>query len=249
MRRRKKNLRQWVAVPALASLGITLVAYGQNLVLEEVSLAAPARPVAAAAAPRAAKDRLTAGAPAATGSAATTEGNPEFGSSIPGGTSQVQQPPGRIHSTSQDEMVRRARENSGREDPFVTLVLPQAVVIQPIAPPAPPPQMVVVRPGIPAPRAVQVNPVTGRRQTFVDGQWVDEIIQNNPDDPRWSVQGIINTGRESQVILEQDGTTYEAHIGEILPDGAKVVAISGSQVTLLAHGRRYVKTIGGLEPQ
>lgn len=249
MRRRKKNFRQWVAVPALASLGITLVAYGQNLMLEEVSLAAPAGPVAAAAgaAVPAARNPAPASAPAATGSA-PAQGNPEFGGTVPGGTPQVQQVPGRIRSTSQDEMVRRARENSGREDPFVTLVLPQAVAIVPVAPPAPPPQP-QVRTSMAVPPPVRIDQVTGRRQTFVGGRWVDEIIQYSADEPRWTVQGILNTGRESLVILEQDGMTYEAHIGEVLNDGAKVVAISGSQVTLLAHGRRYVKTIGGLEPQ
>lgn len=248
MRRRKKNLRQWVAVPALASLGITLVAYGQNLMLEEVSLAAPAEALSAAAGV-AGSGKGPGGAGVASGSVATTAGNPEFGGTVPGGTAPAAQAPGRIRSTSQDEMVRRARENSGREDPFVGLVLPQAVAIVPVAPPAPPSQTVAARPPSFQPVS-RISPVTGRREVRqADGTWVEETIYANPDDPRWTVQGILNTGRESLVILEQDGVTYEAHIGEVLNDGAKVVAISGSQVTLLSRGRRYVKTIGGLEPQ
>lgn len=255
MRRRNKNLRRWVAVPALASLGMALVAYGQNLMLEEVSLGAPAMAAGNAASRGAPGPKSVPGeAGGASGSVDVGVTNPEFGGQAPGSSGPYQLTPGRIRSTSQEEMVRRARENSGREDPFVGLVLPQAVAIVPVAPPAMPaprpPQHVTVRPPSIAAPVTRINPATGRKEVQQqDGTWVEETIYANPDEPRWTVQGILNTGRESLVILEQDGVTYEAHIGEVLNDGSKVVAISGSQVTLLSRGKRYVKTIGGLEPQ
>ncbi len=247
MRRRKKGPRHWVVVPALASVGITLVAYGQNLVLEDVSMAvvgAPA-PTYSGRKPADNAQAKAGGQQPASSSVAATAANPEFGGPA-AGTQPLQQAPARIRSTSQDELVRKARENAGREDPFVALLLPQAVIIQPVFIPTPPPQSRTIIPQAPRRR---VDPVTQRTQVFQDGRWEDEIISVNPDEPRWTVQGILNTGRESLVILEVDGVTREAHIGEVLEDGAKVVAISGSQVTLLSHGRRYVKQIGGLDIQ
>jgi len=245
MRRRKNGPKRWVMVPALASLGVTLVAYGQNLVLEDVSMAAPAVEAAAAAArPGARPDPKATPVAQATGSASAA--NPEFGGPGTAGPVQVQVAPTRIRSTSQDDLVRRARESSGREDPFVSLLLPQAVVIQPVFIPTPPPptQRTVV-PQAPPRRFNQVTQRYEIRQ--MDGTWTEETIAANPNEPRWTVQGILNTGRESLVILEVDGVTREAHIGEVLEDGSKVVAISGSQVTLLSAGRRYVKQIGGLD--
>jgi hypothetical protein len=227
-------------VPALASLGITLVAYGQNLVMEEVTLAAPMAAAPDAEAKPGEEGDAKGAQDAATGS--VTAGNPEFGGTF-GRQGPVERAPARIRSTPQEELVRRARENSGREDPFVSLVLPEAVVIQPVFIPTPPPS---TRPSISAPRVMtRVNPITQRTERLVGGQWVEEVIQANPDEPRWTVQGILNTGREQLVILDLDGVAREAHIGEILEDGSKVVSISSNQVTLLSQGRRYVKTIEG----
>lgn len=231
--------KHWVLVPALASVGITLVAYGQNLVLEDVSMAAPA---ARAAAGRGGGARQASPAPQASPATGSATANPEFGGPAPGAAAP--QGPARIRSTTQAELVRHARESSGREDPFVSLLLPQAIVIQPVFIPTPPPAH---RPLVRT-QERRVNPVTRRWEVRqADGNWEEEILTVSPDEPRWTVQGILNTGRESLVILELEGVTREAHIGEVLEDGSKVVAISGQQVTLLSHGRRYVKQIGGLE--
>ncbi len=224
MRHPVKRKRRVLVVPALAGLGTLLIGYGHWLSLPSASLAAPLP--AAAQAPAA----LPAGN-SATGSA--TQGSPEFGGAA-GAASPG--PTDRIFSTTPDQLIREARENSGREDPFVALTLPEAHVIVPLPPPTPKPEVYIPPP--PTPKPVQKKYVPGRG-------WITVPVVVH-EAPQWTIQGILNTGSQQLVLLvDPDANTVSAGVGDVLPDGSRVVSITPQQVTLQFQGERYVKTIGG----
>gem|GEM_PF-1393782 len=185
----------------------------------------------------------------ATGDAALTlpasgSGNPEFGASPPPASASVPNPgPGTTNRESKiHQLIREARSRSGREDPFRSLLRDKNMQVVPI--PAP----VIIKPKIAPPPVIVPPPgkvARTLRRPGPGGQYIEEIVYLDPDEPLWELQGILNTGREALAVLELDGLTREARIGEILEDGSKIVSINSTQVVLLNRGRRFVKNIGG----
>ena len=214
--RRKAAWSRFIAIPALAGMGTVLLSFGHRL-SSDASLAAQLPPAA-----------NVAGVPAATGSA----GNPEFGGAA---SESLPVDSNRIPSTTVQDLVERARADSGREDPFVALTMPDAFHIVPLPPPTPKPQVYIPPPPPPRPTV----------RKLVDGRWITVPIVVH-ESPQWNVQGILNTGRDQLVLLvDPDDNTVPARVGDVLPDGSKVVSITSQQVTLEFQGQRYVKTIGG----
>ncbi len=217
MRQSINRKKRVLVVPALAGLGTLLIAYGHSLSLPAASLAAP----------------LPAALPAGNTATSSAQGSPEFGGApgaAPAGSTD------RIFSTTPDELIREARENSGREDPFVALTLPEAHVIVPLPPPTPKPEVYIPPP--PTPKPVQKKYVPGRG-------WITVPVVVH-EAPQWTIQGILNTGSQQLVLLvDPDANTVSAAVGDVLPDGSRVVSITPQQVTLQFQGERYVKTIGG----
>lgn len=212
--RRKTGFVRILAIPTLAGLGTLLLGFGHKM-SADASMAAQLPPAA----------NVAGGGAVASGSA-----NPEFGAA----TSSVPSDPDRIPSTSVQELIREARANSGREDPFVALTLPEAFHIVPLPPP---PIKPVWTPPPPPPRST-VKKLVGNR-------WITVPVVEHRS-PQWNVQGILNTGEDQLVLLvDNDNNTVPARVGDVLPDGSRVVSISPQQVTLEFQGQRFVKTIGG----
>ncbi|MEB3298612.1 MAG: hypothetical protein VKO21_03915 [Candidatus Sericytochromatia bacterium] len=183
---------------------------------------------------------------AATGPAKAETGNPEFGAPPdPQPASASASPsaqPAKMRESKIDNLVREARMRSGREDPFRSLLKDPQLQIAPL------PLPVIQRPKVTPPPVIVPPPgkvARTVRRLGPGGRFIEEIIYLDPDEPLWELQGVLNTGREALAVLELDGLTREARIGEILEDGSKVVGISANQVVLLSRGRRFVKNIGG----
>lgn len=247
------SFKQVLVIPALTTLGLGSLVYAQHLSLERPVNAAPlssapvsgtapesfqiAQAPAAEAPPAAGAAPAAQAAPVQVAQAAAAAQGVEFGD----GSEHTN--PNAIRATSRNDLIRQARENSGREDPFVALLNPSPNLIVPLAPP---PELKPV-PAIPS------APGKGGRggpggtnlslpapNVYYDNGVAYEI-------PTWSVSGILNTGRDAIAILEKDGSIREARLGEVLEDGSKVVKIDSSSVVLQKQGRRYAKTIGGAE--
>ncbi len=240
------SFKQVMIIPALTALGLGSLLYAQHLSLERPVNAAPlptsqAAPVASE--PQAGEPFQVAQADPVQMAAAAgpTAQGVEFG----GAEGAPVTDPNQIRATTRNDLLKQARENSGREDPFVSLLNPSANLIVPLAPePAPLAELESI-PSIPkAPGKGKGTAGTGislpAPNVYYDGGVAYEV-------PTWNVSGILNTGRDAIAILEKDGAIREARLNEVLEDGSKVVKIDSSSVVLQKQGRRYAKTIGGTE--
>ncbi|HEY9855111.1 MAG TPA: hypothetical protein V6D05_05185 [Stenomitos sp.] len=279
MTTRKVTFQQVMIIPALTTLGLGSLLYAQNLSLSAPVDAAPlgkgtpnpalvidalvpkatqpaaiAAPKPAIAAPKPAKaaPAISLAAPpgAETAQPAPTGpvlNNPEFGTVAPVANDH-------IRATTKADLVRMARENSGREDPFVALVNPDPAIIQPL------PAIPEFRPVKVIPQKILTAPKTVKVATRINAQGNREVVIDPPEAgdepargplvlPKWNLAGVLNTGREQLALLEQDGSTREARLGEILEDGSRVVKIESNKVVLMLNGRRFPKTIGGADAQ
>lgn len=276
MTTRKITFQQVMIIPALTTLGLGSLLFAQNLSLSAPVNAAPLggatpnpalvidallpkagtqatpqaapKPVKAVAQP--AKIMLAAPQGAQEAQAAPTGpviNNPEFGSMAPA-------PSEHIKATTKLDLVRLARENSGREDPFVALINPDPAIIQPL------PVIPEFRPVRVVPDKALTAPRTTRMATRINAQGNREVVIDPPEAgdeaargplviPKWNLAGVLNTGREQLALLETDGSTREAKLGEVLDDGARVVKIESNKVVLMLNGRRFPKTIGGADAQ
>lgn len=245
------SFKQVLVIPALTTLGLGSLVYAQHLSLERPVNAAPLSSSAVsgtapesfqiAQAPAAnAQPAAGAGAKAAPAQVAQA---PASAQGVEFGDSSEHTNPNAIRATSRNDLIRQARENSGREDPFVALLNPSPNLIVPLAPP---PELKPV-PAIPsAPgRGGRGGPGGTNLSLPAPNVYYDNGVAY--EIPTWSVSGILNTGRDAIAILEKDGSIREARLGEVLEDGSKVVKIDSSSVVLQKQGRRYAKTIGGAE--
>ncbi len=274
MTTRRITFQQVMIIPALTTLGLGSLLYAQNLSLSPVNAeplgatphpalvvdglvgrsSKPAAPKAkpAAAAQPAAQPKITLAAPpgAEPAQAAAPTGpvanNPEFGAVAPAQNEHIK-------ATTKADLVRMARENSGREDPFVALINPDPTLIQPlpIAPEFRPvkviPQKTLTTPKVKV--ATRIN-AQGNREVVIDPPEAgDEPARGPLVIPKWNLAGVLNTGREQMALLELDGSTREAKLGEVLEDGARVVKIESNKVVLMLNGRRFPKAIGGADAQ
>lgn len=242
------SFKQVMVIPALTTLGLGSLVYAQHLSLERPVNAAPlptspiAQPAPAAGTSepfQVAQAEPRQVAQAAVGSQPAQ--SVEFGDANPAPEAN----PNQIRATSRSDLLRQARENSGREDPFVALLNPSGAVIVPL------PTSQTAIPEMDSLPSMPGSPRRGRGASgtsltlpapnvYYDGGVAYEI-------PTWSVSGILNTGRDAVAILEKNGSIREARVGEVLEDGSKIVKIDSSSVVLQKQGRRYAKTIGGSE--
>jgi|GEM_PF-2485467 len=252
MKRRVIHLHQVLVVPALTTLGLASLLMARDLPLSEPVSAAPGiAPASAAEAAPSAAPPATAGNGGA-GLSAVNEAalaSPEFGG---GGTA-----PNVLHATRMRDLVRKAREVSGREDPFVPLTMPDAEKVVPLATlesvkPAAPAGLIV--PAAPRKPAAVRSPVM-MAALDTSGRPVSNLVIDPPEAgdepargpvvvPRWSLAGVLNTGREQVALLEADGMSREAKLGEVLEDGARVVKIESGRVVLMLNGRRFPRLLG-----
>ncbi len=234
------SFKQVMVIPALTTLGLGSLLYAQHLSLERPVNAAPL-PTSAAVPPAAAEPyQLAQAEPMQLAQAAPTAQGVEFGGSEPHETN-----PNQIRATTRNDLLKQARENSGREDPFVSLLNPSATLIVPLPAESVPLAELESVPAIPSmPGKGKGSSGTGLSlpapNVYYDGGVAYEV-------PTWSVSGILNTGRDAVAILEREGSIREARLNEVLEDGSKVVKIDSSSVVLQKQGRRYAKTIGGGE--
>lgn len=232
------SFKQVMVIPALTTLGLGSLLYAQHLSLERPVNAAPLSTSASAKAAetvqvaQAENFQVAAAAPTAQGV--------EFG----GNELPSEHNPNQIRATTRNDLLRQARENSGREDPFVSLLNPSANLIVPISDPAPLAELesVPTLPGTPGKKGKGSNAGLSlpAPNVYYDGGTAYEM-------PAWNVSGILNTGRDAIAILEKDGMIREARLNELLEDGSRVVKIDSSSVVLQKQGRRYAKTIGGAD--
>lgn len=251
MKRRVIHLHQVLVVPALTTLGLASLLMARDLPLSAPVSAAPEMAQASAAEAPGTSAAAKAGA-GSTGLSAANEAalsSPEFG----GGAAA----PNVLHATRMRDLVRKAREASGREDPFVPLLLPDAEKVVPMATletvkPAAPEGLVV--PAAPRKPTVSRSPVT-MAAIDTSGRPVSNLVIDPPEAgdepargpvvvPRWSLAGVLNTGREQVALLEADGLSREAKLGEVLEDGARVVKIESGRVVLMLNGRRFPRMLG-----
>lgn len=262
MTTRKITFQQVMIIPALTTLGLGSLLYAQNLSLSPVNAAPLGRAtpnpalVLDALVPQATKPAVprpvtkaapvrSAVVPAQQAPTGPVVNNPEFGGVAPAGD--------HIKATTKADLVRMARESSGREDPFVALLNPDPAIIQPL-PFAPEVRPTKVIPGkLSAPKPVRVATrinSQGNREVVIDPPEAgDEPARGPLVVPKWSVTGVFNSGREQVALLEVDGMSREAKLGEVLEDGSRVVKIESNKVVLMLNGRRFPKTIGGADPQ
>ncbi|MNK52839.1 hypothetical protein D3C87_717840 [compost metagenome] len=241
------SFKQVMVIPALTTLGLGSLLYAQHLSLERPVNAAPLS--ASATSGSAATFQIAQADPVqlaqatpvqlAQAPAGATAQGVEFG----GETVQEEVNPNQIRATTRNDLVKQARENSGREDPFVSLLNPNPALIVPLAPAPAPLAELEALPAVPR-KPGKGSAGTGislpAPNVYYDGGVAYEV-------PNWNVSGILNTGRDAIAILERDGTIREARLNEVLEDGSKVVKIDSSSVVLQKQGRRYAKTIGGTE--
>lgn len=238
------SFKQVMVIPALTTLGLGSLLYAQHLSLDRPVNAAPLSATAATAETfqiaQADPVQVAQADPVqlAQAPAGATAQGVEFG-----GEAVHEVNPNQIRATSRNDLLKQARENSGREDPFVSLLNPSPTLIVPLAPPPAPIAELETLPVIPRTPG-KGNAGTGislpAPNVYYDGGVAYEV-------PTWNVSGILNTGRDAIAILERDGTIREARLNEVLEDGSKVVKIDSSSVVLQKQGRRYAKTIGGAE--
>ncbi|MGE5708260.1 MAG: hypothetical protein ACM3YO_07995 [Bacteroidota bacterium] len=248
---REVGFQQVMVVPVLATLGLGLLLYAQDISFTgPVGMAAPmVKPILPAR-----SIRMAAGDPLS------------FELPMPGGMNAIEDNSA-IRATTRNDLLLRAKENSGREDPFIPLLQPDPSIIEP------PP--VVSLPGLDPlmlpeiekgkhpvkmrKRTVKIkvrNPRTGR-VTEITREIMEPISLPKPQrtpppppvvlEPGWSVAGILSTGYDTLAILELDGTSREARVGDILDDNSRVLSITSQNVTLYKNGKKYVKTIGEIK--
>ncbi|MNL51902.1 hypothetical protein D3C87_1750380 [compost metagenome] len=88
----------------------------------------------------------------------------------------------------------------------------------------------------------------GNREIIIDPPEAgDEPVRGPLIVPKWTLSGVLNTGREQIALLESEGSSREARLGEVLEDGSRVVRLESSKVVLMLNGRRFPKTIGGAD--
>lgn len=254
MKRRVIHLHQVLVVPALTTLGLASLLLARDLSLSSPVSAAPEALAAAAstAAPAAAAPPAS-GAMAAPGLSAANEAalsSPEFGGN--GAAPSV------MRSTRIRDLVRKAREASGREDPFVPLLLPEPDRVVPLATLEPVKPLVpegLVVPASPRKPTVSRAPISAVVAVDTSGRPVSNLMIDPPEAgdepargpvvvPRWALAGVLNTGREQVALLEADGMSREAKLGEVLEDGARVVKIESGRVVLMLNGRRFPRMLG-----
>lgn len=252
MKRRVIHLHQVLVVPALTTLGLASLLMARDLPLSAPVSAAPDQAQASAAGAAASSTAQKGSAATSPGLSAANEAalaSPEFG----GGAAA----PNVLHSTRMRDLVRKAREASGREDPFVPLILPDPEKVVPLATleavkPAAPEGLIV--PAAPRKPTVTRSPVT-MAALDTSGRPVTNLVIDPPEAgdepargpvvvPRWSLAGVLNTGREQVALLEADGMSREAKLGEVLEDGARVVKIESGRVVLMLNGRRFPRMLG-----
>lgn len=253
------NFKQAMIVPTMATLGIGALLMAQNLSLVDAGYAAPAAP----GAPAGAAGTMSAPATGADGAKARKaddsgalpmpmDGNisAEFGPQTGGKT---------IRAISDAELAHRAVESSGREDPFMALVPPEPGKIVPppvtFGPIKPIPQIAALTPpadGAGARPSLPTLPTSNLTGTKPGAAPV--VVEDLPfsgdkapavGEPQWLIRGIMQINKERIIMLEGKDQTVRAHIGETLPDGSRVEAISSRGVTFSRGGRRFVKLIGG----
>jgi hypothetical protein len=254
------TFKQAMIVPTMATLGIGALLMAQNLSLMEVGYAAPAASgaqeatgtVASPAEPAGKKGKVedVSALPPPSDSAIAAEFGPQTGGKT-------------IKAISDAELAHRAVEASGREDPFMALVPPDpgAIVPPPVSfgPIKPIPQMGALppigggdpRPGLPT--TPSITPITGGTPVGKPSAKPVEVedlpFQGDKappvGEPQWLVRGIMQINKERITMLEGKDQTIRARVGEVLPDGSRVEAISSRGVTLSRGGRRFVKQIGG----
>jgi hypothetical protein len=240
------TFKQAMIVPTMATLGIGALLMSHNLSLVEAVSAAPAAPQGAvgtmAPGPNASKGAEL-GMPS--DGSISAEFGPQTGGKV-------------IKAISDAELAHRAAESSGREDPFMALVPPDAGSI--VAPPVtfgpikPVPQMAALPPIGGAAVRPSPPPAVSLTQTISGKPTPKPVIDDLPfsgdrppavGDPQWLVRGIISTKDGRLTMLEGKDETVHAHVGDMLPDGSRVEAISSRGVTFSRGGRRFVKLIGG----
>lgn len=237
------SFKQVMVIPALTTLGLGSLLYAQHLSLERPVNAAPLpTSQTAQAAPESfqiaqAEPVQVAQAPAAAAAAQSVE--------FSGAEATPETNPNQIRATSRNDLIKQARENSGREDPFVALLNPSPEMIKPLPQPRAPIAELQPLPKLPGTSTGMGTNMTGgislpAPNVYYDGGVAYEV-------PTWTVSGILNTGRDAIAILEREGVIREARLNEVLEDGSKVVKIDSSSVVLQKQGRRYAKTIGGVE--
>ncbi|HEY9724630.1 MAG TPA: hypothetical protein V6D47_21690 [Oscillatoriaceae cyanobacterium] len=219
------TFKQAMIVPTMVTLGCGTLLMAQNLSLVEVSYAAPAPQTAqvggASAAGSGASDPAALPIPQ-DGAAA------EFGGT---GTKVIK-------AISDSELSNKALQSSGREDPFMALLPPDPSAIVP-----PPVNFPPIKP-IPLVSLKNATPKPVPTPKIVDIPWSGDKAPTVAE-PQWLVRGIMSTGTDRVTLLEGRNATVQAHIGDVLDDGSKVVAISSQGVTFIRGGRRFVKLIGG----
>ncbi len=244
------SFKQAMVIPALTTLGLGSLLYAQHLSLDRPVNAAPLSAStglagAGAGSPDPETFQLAQSDPApgdpvviAQAAPSATAQGVEFGGADPASDTN----PNQIRATTRNDLVRQARENSGREDPFVALLNPNPRLISPL--PAERPAIAALAPlptmGGKSKGTVGTGITLPAPNVYYDGGVAYEV-------PNWNVSGILNTGRDAIAILERDGSIREARLNEVLEDGSKVVKIDSSSVVLQKQGRRYAKTIGGTE--
>jgi hypothetical protein len=243
------TFQQAMIVPTMATLGIGALLMAQNLSLMEVGYAAPAAQGAPAAAG-------TMGAGAGQRGGATADGagalatptdasiSAEFGPQAGGKP---------FNAISDTELAHRAVANSGREDPFMALVppdpgsiVPPPVTFTPVKPipqiaALPPADGALPRPTLPTVPGTPAKPI---KPIIDDLPWAGDKAPAATE-PQWLVRGIISTKGERLSLLEGKDETIQARVGDLLPDGSRVEAISSRGVTFVRGGRRFPKQIGG----
>lgn len=235
------RLKQVMVIPALTTLGLGSLLYAQHLSLERPVNAAPLSTSGKAA--HAASFAIAQAEPlqlAQAAAAGPTAQGVEFGNSE---TPQEEAQPNQIRATNRNDLLRQARENSGREDPFVSLLNPNPQLIVPLRAALPSLEELESLPVIPGPAEAEPGGSgfsLPAPNVYYDGGVAYEV-------PTWSVTGILNTGRDAIAILERGGSIREARLNEVLEDGSTVVKIDSNSVVLQKQGRRYAKTIGGAE--
>lgn len=227
---RQLTFRQVLVVPTLATLGLGLL-----LAAQDISFTGPmgmAAPIVEPALPM----RIAMN---------TTGPNPL---ELPG----FQEESDEVKATSQAELKRMAKENSGREDPFVPLMEPDPAIVVPTPAPPSTPEPLPPMPSNPkgpvkiVKRVIRVkikDPKTGQIRTVLKTVY-EPVSYTSNDEPEWAVTGIFSTGYDVFAILEQGDTTREVRSGDILDDNTQVLDVNSQSVTLYKDGRKYTKSIG-----
>ena len=241
------SFKQVMVIPALTTLGLGSLLYAQHLSLDRPVNAAPLSTSPESFVLAQADPTLDAPYQLAQAAAPTAQGV-EFGGAMAPHDSN----PNQIRATTRNDLVRQARENSGREDPFVALLNPSPTSIMPITQAPTLTNELEPLPTLPAfpgrenaPKASGKGGAAGNLSLPAPNVYYDRGVAY--EIPAWNVSGILNTGRDAVAILERNGTIREVRVNEILDDGSKVVKIDSSSVVLQKQGRRYAKTIGGAE--